>query len=91
MRNLNGSQAQPRMQREQVVYDRGKVQIQDAGDQFSPERKSPWKERVVSGVKSVWREGTDWGGRCEGRVGVHRRELEKLLRRNCFRVDERQD
>lgn len=53
MRNLNGSQAQPRMQCEQVVYDRGKVQIQDAGDQFSPERKSPWKERVVSGVKSV--------------------------------------
>lgn len=62
MRNLNGSQAQPRMQCEQVVYDRGKVQIQDARDQLSPERKSPWRERVVSGVKSVWRERTDWGG-----------------------------
>lgn len=48
-------------------------------------------ERVVSGVKSVWRERSDEGGGCEGRVGVHRQELEKLLRRNCFRVDEGQD
>lgn len=58
MRNLNGSQAQPRMQCEQVVYDRGKVQIQDARDQFSPERKSPW------------RESSQWCEKCvEGAVG----------------------
>lgn len=60
MRNLKGSQAQPRMQCEQVVYDRGKVQIQDAWDQFSPE-SGRWCEKCVEGgarwegdVKSVW-------------------------------------